>query len=62
MASGLRRDPQAVVAGEAHDRRDLAGVARMDDRCRALVDGEVPRLPGLVPMAFTWTTFSGVAA
>ena len=41
VAGALRGDPQALGGGEAHDRGDFLGAARVDDRRRPLVDGEV---------------------
>jgi hypothetical protein len=45
----LRGDPQAVLAGEAHDGDDVLDGLRHRDRGRPLVDRQVPRLAGDVP-------------
>jgi hypothetical protein len=48
VARALRRDAQAVVAGEAHDGGDVCGRARLGDEDRALVGHQVPRRAGVV--------------
>jgi hypothetical protein len=53
VARRLHRDPQPVAAGEVHEHLDVGRAARDRDERGALVDGEVPRLAGVVPRLFT---------
>ena len=49
MAGALGGDAQAALAGEVDDGDDVGDGLGLGDGGRALVDGEVPRLPRLVP-------------
>ena len=50
VARSLRRDPQPVDVSELDDGHDVGSGLDERDREGALVDGEVPGLPGAVPV------------
>jgi len=49
MAGALRCDAQVILTSKVDRLGDVVCALDDDDRRRALVDGEVPGLPGLVP-------------
>ena len=49
VAGALRGDAKPALAGEVDRRDHVVGGLGVDDRGGPLVDGEVPRLAGLVP-------------
>jgi hypothetical protein len=48
VSGALRGDALALLAGEQHSGRDVAGGVREDHRRGTLIDGEVPGPAGLI--------------